>query len=147
MNTSLDHVSSPMQIVKLCADYVEMRQESAPSDPKRLSGLDALFREPSSAGAQHERRTYARAEVDLPVDLLVHDGRRSARLVDIGGGGMRISVDDTVPPSWEWITVVASDTDGVDYAFRCDVRWRRGAFAGLSFFGKPVRITRMPDFV
>ena len=49
------------------------------------------------AGSGRERRRWTRAEVDLPVTLALHDGRREARVRDISRAGVCFFLDRPIP--------------------------------------------------
>lgn len=138
-----DRNASMMQIVRLCAEYLDLRHRPSEADPARVAGLELLFREPPGPGTT-DRRAFARTEVVIPVLVVLAAERLPARTIDIGGGGLRLALHDrVVPPALHWITVVAADDEmGFDYEFRCDLRWRRGFEAGLRFLGAPVRASR-----
>lgn len=128
---------STISLVRLLAEYLRLRHAAGPRDA-RLQTFERLLGEPASTGT---RRLYARVPLRLGASLATGPLRLPVRVVDLGGGGVRVEMRGAALPGWlaRFEMRVPDEERRVDHVFDCHVRWARRGHAGLCFVGLPRR--------
>ena len=128
-----------LDLLRLCIEYLDLRERRRPKDDRRLAGLHRLFAEPVPAPGERTKRQHSRVEIEIPVELIVPSGRIAARILEIGGGGMRLRLERGLSHIPKAIVLAKDDERGFTYKFPCEVAWSRGKLAGLRFVGVAIR--------
>jgi hypothetical protein len=104
---------------------------------RRLDSLERMLGEPTT----DSKRQHARSEVLIPATLLQGHRVQPVSIIDVGGGGVRVSPAPTIRPGEKaTIRIVDGDTGSV-YHYPVVVKWylrnSEESSMGMPFVGAP----------
>lgn len=114
---------------------------------ERLEALERLFAPDPDEGAVDyggKRRQHSRCEVQLWATLKAGGRVHSVRVVNVGGGGMRVEPAPAIRQGERAVVRVRSQESGREYAYPVQAQWihraQDGSSMGLPFVGVPLQL-------
>ncbi len=132
----------PRSLLQLLYDYrllLALQEAGVPLDDEeahRFRSAQLLLRGEGPRPAA-ERRAFPRLPFPLAAQLTCSGRFLLCRLLDVGGGGLRMRCLDPLPRGEDVLVHLTDATGPLEYTFPARVVWSKGHEMGLRFEGVP----------